>query len=217
MFETRVQLTDESVELYADALRRMAARLGVDMDGGPVKLRFLKGLASTQIRAKLESVAYLMADTFNALEAAASYHKSLLRRDKPGKLPSQSSASSGAESRKSMSDRLTVEEVQRMMDSSVKKQVSDNIQKHVIDLKQEIVSQKQTIVRLQNEQLKQTKPERPCFTCGSKDHFKRHYPKELAKRGQITRISMAELIEFDLSQIDAVDALEEMSQRFCRI
>lgn len=67
---------------------------------------------------------------------------------------------------------------------------------------------------MQNEKLRQTKPDRSCFTCRSKDHFKRYYPIELSKKGGVAPISMADLIELDLSQVDEVEALEEMSQRF---
>lgn len=72
-FEQRTQQADESVETYADALQSMAERLGANINGGNVCSRFLKGLASSHVRAKVEGMLYLLRGGFDELEAAASF------------------------------------------------------------------------------------------------------------------------------------------------
>lgn len=48
-FESRVQASDESVSAYADAIRRLASRLQVNVNGGNVRSRFVKGLANPHV------------------------------------------------------------------------------------------------------------------------------------------------------------------------
>lgn len=174
-FESRTQQAGETVETYADALRRMADRLGVPIDSANIRMRFLKGLLNSQVKARVENLSYLLAPTFEDVEAAASHHEKTLRREKS--------------SRTAASHNLTLSEgdkknVPNNNAGDLVKGKDEGLQKVILELKRELAVQKQQIARMQLERLKQSKPERPCFTCGSTEHCKRTCPLELAKRGK---------------------------------
>lgn len=61
--------------------------------------------------------------------------------------------------------------------------------------------------------MRQSKPLGLCFTCNG-DHLKKSCPIELAKRGKINPVSMAELIEFDISLAEDIQGVDEIIQRF---
>lgn len=206
-FESSTQQADESVETYADALRRMADRLGVSDDGENIRMRFLKGLSNAQVRAKVENLTYLLAPTFAAAEAAVAHHEKTLRREKPQR---------GSVSNPSTSTTSTSETDRKVSAPEANESIrlkEESFHKIVLDLKRELAVQKQQIAIMQMDRLRQTKPDRPCFHCGSPDHFKRSCPDWLAQRGAVSQATMTDLFEMDLATIDEVVTVEEAIQR----
>lgn len=165
-------------------------------------MRFLKGLANPQVRAKVENLTYLLPATFNAVEAAASHHEKHLRREKLARSTTTHIAGTTTEPEKILSD----------IGETVKPK-GDSLQRIILDLKREPAVQKQQIARMQLDNLRQTKPERPCLHCGATDHFKRNCPDLLAKRGVVSQATMTELFEMDLATVDEVACVEEAIQR----
>lgn len=147
-FEQRVQQPDESVEMYADALRSMADHLGANINGGNVCSRFLKGLASPHVRSKVEAMMYLLPGGFDELEAAASFQEKTVRREKSGKsskhdagrevstahIVGPSTEPSGG----NVVGGVGVSEMQRLLEDSLAKHqklMEESIQKHILELK----------------------------------------------------------------------------------
>lgn len=127
----------------------MAHRLSVCIHGGNVRTRFLRGLASTQVRAKVENMLYLLPDTFDALEAAAAHHERQIRRDKPAKLYSVAD-NPELSSRRIGREVVTQADLQRLLEDN-KKSLESSMQKLMFDFKQEMASQKQTVAKMQLE------------------------------------------------------------------
>lgn len=189
-FESRTQLPDESVGTYVDAIRSMAERLGVNVNCGNVRSRSVKGLSHCQVKAKIENMLYLLPKTFDAVEAAASFQELAIRRDKGVKLPTSTSTSSSVTSGVSGERRDRVEgstapatlssaEIQQLLEAGLLKQqrqMEASLQKCMLDIKHEVATQRQAVVRGQVDRMRQSKPDRPCFRCGSPDHFKRQCP-----------------------------------------
>lgn len=208
-FETRTQQADESVEAYADAIRRMAAQVHVCVHGGNIRAGFLKGLLHPKVRAKVDNLSYFLPPSFDELEAAAAHHEKLLRRDKPARPV----GGEGTEKHQNLSPNSDNDTMQRLLADN-RKGTDESLQRHILELKRELATQKQTVARMQLEKSRQTRPFGPCFTCNSPDHQKRTCPLELAKRGTVNPVSMAEIFEVDVAKVLSVEAVEEMIQRF---
>lgn len=106
--------------------------------------------------------------------------------------------------------------MQRILEDNLvkhQKLMEESIQKHLLELKREVAQQKQSLARNHLDRLRQSEPLGPCFTCNS-DHLKKTCPIELAKRGMLTPVSMANLIELDISSAEDLQGVEEMIQRF---
>lgn len=216
-FDSRVQAAGESVETYADALRCMADRLGVNIHRANVVSRFLKGLYNAQVRSKVENNMFLLDKTFNVVESAAAFHEKAYRRDKANK--SSVVVPEGKKDGKEAfgSANMSAADFKRMLEENTTKQqkvLEERLQRHMFEMKKEVASQRQSAARSQLDRLKGTKPDRPCFTCGAKDHFKKNCPFKLAKRGQVSQISMSDLIEMDFSDVSDVAEVNEMISRF---
>lgn len=224
-----MQQPDESIETYADALRSMADRLGVSIHGGNVCSRFLKGLSNTHVRTKVEGMLFLLPSKFDDLEAAASFQEKAFRRDRLQKLAQNhegrkekdtahqvggggASAAVGSGS----GEALTPSEMQRILDENLSRQqkaMEESFRRQMLELKKDVAVQRQSSARSHLDKLKQTKPLGPCFTCNG-DHLKKSCPIELAKRGKVSPISMAELIDMDITQAGDTAAVDEMISRF---
>lgn len=154
----------------------------------------------------METLAYLLQPTFEAWASAASHHELTLRREK--KIPS---TTSGGEDKK----KAVVAEWSgtAVGSTELQKLLEESLAKHMVEVKQEIVGQKQTLARMQIDRTRGARPPQPCFTCGG-PHFKKNCPEELAKRGAINQVTMAELLDMDMSAIAEEDELQEMTQRF---
>lgn len=76
-----------------------------------------------------------------------------------------------------------------------------------------MAQQRQLLARIHLDRLKQSKPLGPCFTCNG-DRLKKTCPIELAKRGKVAPISMAELIDLDIFAAEDLQGVDEMIQRF---
>lgn len=227
-----MQQPDESVEIYTDALRSMADRLGVSVHGGNVRSRFLRGLSNAHVRTKVEGMLFLLSANFDDQESAASFQEKAYRRDRILKL------SHGHESRRekevaqlgggtcaatgqtgaatSTGETLTSADTQRLLDENLARQqkvMEDSFRRQMLELKKDVASQRQSLARSHLDKLRQTKPLGPCFTCNG-DHLKKSCPIELAKRGKVSPISMAELIDLDISQTGDTATVDEMIQRF---
>lgn len=194
-FEARTQAHDESVSAYADAIRRLAGRLQVNVNAGYVRSRFVKGLASPHVRAKLETLAYVPEPTFEAWAAAASHHELNLRRERKGG-SSGGSSSNEEKKRASTAESSSTSSVS----AELQKLLEEGLAKHMGEIKREIAGQKQTLARmqLQVDRTRGMRPPQPCFTCGG-PHFKKNCPEELTKRGAVNQVTMAELLEMDVS------------------
>lgn len=155
-FESRTQQADETVETYADALRRMADRLGVPIDCANIRMRFLKGLLNPQVNAKVENLSYLLALTFEDVEAAAFHHEKSLPREKASRSVSSHGGNVHSEGEKKAE-----------ISGDTFKSKDEGLQKVILELKRELAVQKQQIAKMQLDRLRQSKPDRPCFTCGS--------------------------------------------------
>lgn len=126
----------------------MASRLNVSVDGGNVRMRFLKGLLNPQVKAKVENLGYLLPPTFIAAKAMASHHKRSMRREKSNKLLTGYGGSNLMEGEK----RVTAEGTKTV------KPREENFQKVILELKRELAVQKQQTARMQMDRLKHTKP-----------------------------------------------------------
>lgn len=221
------QQQDESVKTYADALRSMADRLGVSVHGGNVRSRFLKGLSNTHVRTKVEGMLFLLPHTFDALESAASFQEKVYRRDRLQKLTQNFESRKEKESGGATSgglnpaavttgEALTSADFQRLLDENLARQqraMEESFKRQMLKLKKDVAVQRQTKARSHLDKPRQTKPLGPCFTCNG-DHLKKFCPIELAKRGKVSPVSMAELIELDISQAGDTTAVDEMISRF---
>lgn len=179
----------------------MADRLGEVVDGANIRIRFLKGLANLQVWARVENLIYLLSKTFEAMEAVASYHEKSLRRDKSIHSNVAHTVATATDTEKRSRD---LGDTVRLKD--------DSLHRVILVLKRELTIQKQQIARMQLNELCQSKPDRPCFHCGSPDHFKRSCPDWLAKRGVISQVTMTDLFEMDLGAMDEVACVEEAIQ-----
>lgn len=121
----------------------MAERLGANINGGNVCSRFLKGLASSHVRAKVEGMLYLLKGGFDELEAA---EEKAVQREKSGKgakadnerdwstahVVGTMPAASGGGTVSS----IGASEMQRMLEDNLarhQKLMEESIQKHILE------------------------------------------------------------------------------------